>query len=587
MKMKYTMEKTIKDNIHDIENARKFLNVVGEKFRRFDKAKNAYYLSLLRKTNYDGVGGICENVMKMVNWYNKLKSMKVELGEDFLIWQNVESSIDEMISILTQEEEIIRKGKFHNLQFVSHNDNNKKKKFFKVKGKKFQFKKKRNGNSEYSSNSFGKHSREGFDKLKHKFNANCKFCEMLGHKQVDCLKFKNWLEKKKDNCGYFFYFINKRVTLSYDSIVVSFGVLHNCLYMLDVLFVSDIGENSVVNFIVGYKHGRIIENSSMLWHKHLGHISKERRERLIKEGILHVLNFFDFEHLIARATKSGVTIRKCFTFDSHKYLWTFTLVAMGGFRLNFFMRNLNPWMLFKTFKVAAKLKLGMKIMCVRSNRGGKFYGRYIEIGRNPKLFARFLQDCGIEAQYTMFAIPQQNEGEALKTTIYILNHIPSKSIAKTLYELMSSKRTSLKHFRVWGCKVEVRPYNPQMKKLYLKTVNHLFIRYCFGSRGSRFYCLSHTTRVSEFDRVVYFKNELEYDESSRPHTIAFRDKSVVVPIPLVPSFEEEVPIFLHNEVLEPINDVEIHQQEFLNDEQIQVEDFIPPSRRSKRIYWIH
>ncbi|RDX80580.1 hypothetical protein CR513_38853, partial [Mucuna pruriens] len=74
---KCTMEKTIKDNIRDIENAREFLN--------------AHYLSLLRKTIDDGVGGVHEHIMKMVNWFKKLKSMKVKLGEDFLIWQVFES----------------------------------------------------------------------------------------------------------------------------------------------------------------------------------------------------------------------------------------------------------------------------------------------------------------------------------------------------------------------------------------------------------------------------------------------------------------------------------------------------------------
>ncbi|RDX75191.1 hypothetical protein CR513_44960, partial [Mucuna pruriens] len=123
---KYTMEKIINDNIRHIGNVREYFNAIDGKFKRF--------------TTYDGVGGVREHVIKIVNWYNKLKSIKVELGEDFLIGrtsynaqQNVEWSIDEMISILTQEKEIIRKGKSHNVQFIFHNDNNKKKKFLKVK----------------------------------------------------------------------------------------------------------------------------------------------------------------------------------------------------------------------------------------------------------------------------------------------------------------------------------------------------------------------------------------------------------------------------------------------------------------------
>lgn len=79
------MDRTIKDNVHDIENAKEFLQALGEKFKRFGKAEKTHYLSLLRKTTYIGVGGVREHAMKMVNWYNKIKSMNVELGKDFLI----------------------------------------------------------------------------------------------------------------------------------------------------------------------------------------------------------------------------------------------------------------------------------------------------------------------------------------------------------------------------------------------------------------------------------------------------------------------------------------------------------------------
>ena len=137
---------------------------------------------------------------------------------------------------------------------------------------------------------------------------------------------------------------------------------------------------------------------------------------------------------------------------------------------------------------------------------------------------RYLQECGIDVQYTMSGSPQQNGiverrnltlldmvqcmlvnsslleflwGEALKTTTYILNQVPSKSVPKTPYELWSQKKLSLRHFHVWGCKVEVRPYNPQSKKLDQKTISGYFIGYCMGSKGSEFYCSSHTTRVIE------------------------------------------------------------------------------------------
>ena len=113
---------------------------------------------------------------------------------------------------------------------------------------------------------------------------------------------------------------------------------------------------------------------------------------------------------------------------------------------------------------------------VHYDRGGEYYGRDDEMGRNLGLFGRHLQEYGIDAQYTMLGTPQQNGivkgrnhtlpdmvrcmlvssslpeflwGEALKTAAYILNQVPSKFISKTPYELWLQKKPSLRHFHVW------------------------------------------------------------------------------------------------------------------------------------------
>ena len=106
-------------------------------------------------------------------------------------------------------------------------------------------------------------------------------------------------------------------------------------------------------------------------------------------------------------------------------------------------------------------------------------------------------------------LPEFLWGEALKTTTYILNKLPSKSVSKTPYELWSQKKPILRHFHVWGYKVEVSPYNPQFKKLDPKTISGYFIGYCVGSRGSRFYCPLHTTRVIESNRAIYFEDDTD------------------------------------------------------------------------------
>ena len=44
---------------------------------------------------------------------------------------------------------------------------------------------------------------------------------------------------------------------------------------------------------IGTKRSRMDENSFILWHKQLGHISKKKFERLVKDEILSNLDFTD------------------------------------------------------------------------------------------------------------------------------------------------------------------------------------------------------------------------------------------------------------------------------------------------------
>ena len=103
---------------------------------------------------------------------------------------------------------------------------------------------------------------------------------------------------------------------------------------------------------------------------------------------------------------------------------------------------------FKAFKAKVELKQEKKIEVVHFDRGSEYYGRYDKTGCNPVPFAKYLQECGIDAQYIMPGTPQQNGiadmwnrtlldmvrcilgnsslheflwGEALKTVAYILN----------------------------------------------------------------------------------------------------------------------------------------------------------------------
>ncbi|KAL6334550.1 hypothetical protein AAG906_018889 [Vitis piasezkii] len=158
---------------------------------------------------------------------------------------------------------------------------------------------------------------------------------------------------------------------------------------------------------------------------------------------------------------------------------------------------------------------------MKSDRGGDYYRRYDETGQNLGPFAKFLLECSIDTRYTI-----------LKDCDIYLNQAPSKSVPKTPYELWSGKKPSLHHFHVWRCKAEVRPYNPY----------GFFVGYCIGSRGSRFYYPSHTTRIIESDRALYFEDEVNVDPNFVPREIPFGEEHVVIPFPTSHVPNVDVPI---------------------------------------------
>ena len=179
-------------------------------------------------------------------------------------------------------------------------------------------------------------------------------------------------------------------------------------------------------------------------------------------------------------------------------------------------------------------QLDKNVKIVRSDRGDEYYGRYDGKGQRPGPFARFLEKHGICAQYTMPGTPQQNGVSerrnrtlldmvrsmlsnaslpislwtyALKTAMYLQNRVPSKAVQKTPFELWTGRKPSLRHLHVWGCPAEIRYYNPHEKKLDAKTISGYFISYPEKSKGFRFYCPNHITRIIESGNARFIEND--------------------------------------------------------------------------------
>ena len=132
-----------------------------------------------------------------------------------------------------------------------------------------------------------------------------------------------------DKFGYTCSFGNNKFSLFHNSNLVGISSLSyvDNLYMLDT--VASYDETFQLS-TQGVKRKLTDENSSSLWHKRLGHISKRRIERLVSDGILDSLDFADFE--ICKNCLKGKQTNKhkeiwcqqgygCLTTDTYRYLW--------------------------------------------------------------------------------------------------------------------------------------------------------------------------------------------------------------------------------------------------------------------------
>ncbi|KAJ9689270.1 hypothetical protein PVL29_014779 [Vitis rotundifolia] len=517
-----------------------------------------------------------------------------------------EWTLEELMSIVVQHEVSMKKNETRSIALVTDQGSNiKKKPPHKNFGGSKQFK--RRGNSSQGGSSASASSNATKNE---KFKGKCNFCHKIGHKQRR--RRKEMTKKRRpskheefvymgdgskvkidffgmiklrlatksllllhdvayipslrrnlvsvttlDRQGYSFHFGGGKVDIFSNSVLIGNGVLFGNLYNLS-LHHGSLCDSSSVNSVVRCKRARMNLSSSMLWHKHLGHISRQRLERLVRDGVLSNLDFSDFETCVVclkgkmtaktrkeKIDRCGSTLDLIHT----DICGPLTPTALGGYKyfitfIDDFSRygyveliheksdSLN---VFKAFKAKVELQLGKPIKAVKSDRGGEYYGRYDETGRNPGPFAKFLRNRTlldmVRCMLFNSSLPEFLWGEVLRTATYILNQVPSKSVPKTPYELWSGKKPSLHHFHVWGCKAEVRPYNPQSKKLDPKTISGFFVGYCIGSKGSRFYCPSHTTRIIESDRAVYFEDEVNVDSNFVPREIPFGEEHVVIPFP--------------------------------------------------------
>ena len=111
-----------------------------------------------------------------------------------------------------------------------------------------------------------------------------------------------------DKYGYYCSFRNGMVSLYINSNVIGTGSLTDKLYKLNIK--TSNGNETLHSSNYGIKRKLTNENSSMLWHRNLGHISNQRIQRLLSEGILDPFDFLDFQVSIECIKGKQTNMRK-------------------------------------------------------------------------------------------------------------------------------------------------------------------------------------------------------------------------------------------------------------------------------------
>ena len=130
---------------------------------------------------------------------------------------------------------------------------------------------------------------------------------------------------KLDHDGFAFNFEHGLLKVFKNVILVGNGFLYDGLYRLRLylayaqsLYIQHI--NYWIN--IGMKRKVINENSSNLWHKKLGRISRERMVRLVKDELLSNIDFTDFSVCIdCIKGKQAKTIKKIVEKCIYLVLW--------------------------------------------------------------------------------------------------------------------------------------------------------------------------------------------------------------------------------------------------------------------------
>lgn len=289
------------------------------------------------------------------------------------------------------------------------------------------------------------------------------------------------------------------------------------------------------------------------WHRRLGHRDPEVVRSIAKDGLADGMKVIDCNvRAVCQCCIKGKLTRKPFpkqcdrgskaildvvhmdlsgpmtsTPSGNRY---FLSIVDDYSRMSFtylLRKKSDAAVKIRDFVAFCKTQVGKTPRVLQSDGGGEFVGNELQ---------RFLRSEGIVCQFSAPYSPQQNGvaerrnrylkemtmcllleggldekywGEAVLTSTYVQNRLPSRSIGMSPFERWYGRKPSFKHFRIFGSDAWVQIPAERRKKMTPKARLLTFVGYSNQHKAYRF--LDKTTGRITISRDAKFLEDTEMD----------------------------------------------------------------------------
>ncbi|KAL4354255.1 hypothetical protein GQ457_06G039790 [Hibiscus cannabinus] len=294
-----------------------------------------------------------------------------------------------------------------------------------------------------------------------------------------------------------------------------------------------------------------IADQSSLWHRRLGHFNYSSLKYMSSKGLVKDMPVVCENTTVCEVCQKGKQTKLSFPVNqawraSEKLQLVHTdlcgpmrISSLNGSRyFLIFIDDFSRWCwvfflkqksevfdVFQSFKANSENQSGKKIKTLRSDNGSKYTSRQ---------FASYLKKLGIHHQLTVVYTPQQNGvserknrtvlnmarcllfekkipkgfwAEAVNTSVYLLNRLPTKALeGKTPFEAWFDATPSIGHLRVFGCVCYMHVPEVKRDKLDERATVGVFMGYSSNSKGYRVYDLK--------TKKILVGRNLKFDEDS-------------------------------------------------------------------------